>query len=467
MKTQPRLAIDIGASGGRHILGYLEDGYIKLEEVYRFKNSTEKRYGHLCWDVEKILNDVVAGLKKCAELDAIPASVGIDTWGVDNVLLDRDGNNIEPVVAYRDDRTIGMDQKVYENVPEDELYFRTGIAKQQFNTIYQLMAMKTNAPHMLEGAAYMLLMPDYLHYRLSGKIYTEYTNATTTGLIGAESKTWDDEIIGRCGFPRGIFNEIVPAGTILGGLSDDIREAVGFSCKVILPPTHDTASAFIAVPAKSSSSVYISSGTWSLMGLELDRPITSEASRAANITNEGGYKYRYRYLKNIMGLWMLQSVQREIGAGASYPELINMARASGCDSLVDVNDNRFYAPKSMVDAIRAVCLENGMAAPQTLGDITRCICRSLAKSYAQTVQELEFLTGKRFDSINVIGGGSENAFLNEETAKACGIPVYAGPTEGTALGNILVQMLACGELADVNGAREAVRRSFDIKEFKI
>jgi len=460
------LAIDIGASSGRHILGWLEDGRLHTEEVHRFPNGMKKIDGSLCWDVEALFNEILAGLKKCAEVGKIPASAAIDTWGVDFVLLDKHGKLAGPAVAYRDNRTDGMDLEVRKYISESELYSRAGIQDMLINTIYQLMAVKTLTPQYLGNAAHLLMMPDYLHYRLCGVMKNEYTIASTSSLINAESKDWDDEIISRCGFPREIFKEIVPAGTIPGGFTDEVKRAAGFDCKVIMPPSHDTASAFLAVPAKSKNSVYISSGTWSLMGVELSEPITTEASRVANFTNEGGFDYRYRYLKNIAGLWLIQSVHKEIGNGIGYAELVELARASACDSIFEVNDERFTAPESMVAAIREACLESGQNEPQTLGDFGRCIFRSLAESYAMTMRALQDLTGTKYDCVNIIGGGSQNEYLNQLAADACGIPVYAGPTEGTALGNIAAQMIALGVLPDYKAARDVIRQSFEIKEFK-
>jgi len=464
MDCKSHLAIDIGASGGRHILGWLEAGKLQTEEIHRFPNGMTQVDGHLCWDVESLFEEVLKGLRKCAQLNKIPASVGIDTWGVDFVLIDGDGNVVGPTVAYRDSRTDGMDSEVSRFIPESELYSRAGLQKMLINTIYQVMAIKVNTPQLLEKAAHLLMMPDYLHYRLSGVIKNEYTIASTSGLINAKSKAWDDEIITRCGFPRCIFGDIVPAGTILGGFTDDIKRITGFDCTVIMPPSHDTASAFLAVPAGSERSVYISSGTWSLMGVELFDPITSEAGRVANFTNEGGFNYRYRYLKNIAGLWLLQSVHKELGGGTGYSELVVMAQESGCDSIFDVNHERFTAPDSMITAIRDACLETGQTGPDSPGDLARCIFRSLAASYAQTRKDLESLTGTVYDSVNIIGGGSQNDYLNRLTAAACGLPVYAGPTEGTALGNIASQMISSGVLPDFVSARNTIVKSFDIRE---
>ena len=464
MDSRHYLAIDIGASSGRHILGRLEDGIIRLEEIHRFPNGAAREGGCLCWDVDALFAEMLTGLRKCAESGKIPVSAGIDTWGVDFVLLDRDLRRIGPAVAYRDSRTDGMDAEVGRRIPESELYARTGIQKVMFNSIYQLMALKIKSPHILEGAAHLLMMPDYLHYRLSGVMKNEYTIASTSALVGAASKNWDYEVIERCGFPKEIFGEIVPAGTVLGRLAGDVRQAVGFDCAVVLPPSHDTASAFLSVPAHTENPVFISSGTWSLMGLELFDPITSEASRAANFSNEGGYGYRYRYLKNIMGLWILQSVRNELFEDIGYEELAALARESGYDGIFDVDEDRFFAPDSMAAVVREACREKGYDEPQSPGDFARCICRGLASSYSRTVDALESLTGKRLECINIIGGGSRNGFLNEATAKACGRPVYAGPAEGTALGNIVSQMIANGELSGVGAAREAIRRSFLISE---
>ena len=464
MKNSIHLAIDIGASGGRHILGWLYNGTLLTEEIHRFPNGMTEINGQFCWDIEALFKEIITGLIKCKEIGKIPASVGIDTWGVDFVLLDNKNNLIGPAVAYRDGRSDGMDLEVSKVISESELYSRNGIQKMFFNTIYQLMGVKVHTPQYLDKTSKLLFLPDYLHYRLSGVMKTEYTIASTSGLLNAKSKDWDDEIIGRCDFPREIFCEIVPAGSILGGFTPEIINEVGYYSRVIMPPSHDTASAFLAVPAKSDKSVYISSGTWSLMGVELSEPITSEDSRIANFTNEGGFDYRYRFLKNIAGLWLIQCVQKEIGNGISYSELVDLARQSDCDCIFDVNDESFAAPKSMVDAIRDACKAQYNNLPESLGDYARCIYLSLAHSYNHTINSLKKLTGTVYDSINIIGGGSLNSFLNESTAHACGLPVYAGPTEGTALGNIISQMISMDVLPDYITARSIIRQSFDVRK---
>ena len=466
MGYKTHLAIDIGASNGRFILGWIEDSKLHIEEMHRFPNGMKQIDGQLCWDIDALFAEILTGLKKCAKAGRAPVSVGIDTWGVDFVLLDNDGNLIGPAVAYRDNRTAGMDKEVGKYISDSELYNRAGIQKMLINTIYQLMAIKSITPQYFDKAANFLFMPDYLHYKLCGVKKNEYTIASTSGLLNAKTKTWDEDIISMCGFPRDIFGEIVPAGTVLGGFTEEIKNAAGFDCTVIMPPSHDTASAFLAVPTKSENSVYISSGTWSLMGVELSDPITTEASRVANFTNEGGYEYRYRYLKNIAGLWLIQSVHKEIGNEISYTDLVALAQDSECDSIFDVNDDRFTAPENMVYEIREACRECGQDEPQSLGDLARCIFRSLAFSYAQTKESLHDLTGTNYDCVNIIGGGSQNDYLNLLTSEACGLPVFAGPTEGTALGNITSQMIASGVLPDLEAARKIIRNSFGIREIK-
>ena len=295
------LAVDIGASSGRHILGWIEGGNLRLEEIYRFENKLVTKNGRLCWDMENLAEEVLRGLERCRELSKIPDSVGIDTWAVDYVLLNKEGCVLGDTVAYRDSRTQGMDRLVEGLIPAQELYARTGIQKQDFNTIYQLMAVKTQQPELLEQAQRLLMVPEYLTYRLTGKMESEYTNATTTGLVNAQTRTWDWKLLDRLDYPRRLFGELRLPGSVVGHFAPEIKARVGFDCQVLFPATHDTGSAFLAVPAKEGG-VYLSSGTWSLLGTELPVPVTTEESRQRNFTNEGGYQYRFRYLKNIMGL---------------------------------------------------------------------------------------------------------------------------------------------------------------------
>lgn len=460
------LAVDIGASSGRHMLAHREDGKIVLEEIYRFPNGMDMRQGEKVWDADRLFAEIKTGMKKCKELNKIPVSMGIDTWAVDFVLLDKEDKRIGNAVAYRDDRTAGMDAEVYKLIPEEELYGRTGIQKQIFNTVYQLMALKQKQPEYLEKADKLLMIPDYFHYLLTGKAVTEYTNATTTQLVSPQSKDWDRELIEKSGYPVSIFQEIQMPGTELGSLKEEIAEEIGYSCKVVLPATHDTGSAVMAVPSNSDDVLYISSGTWSLMGTELMEADCSERSRQHNLTNEGGYNYRFRYLKNIMGLWMIQSVKKEIGGDKGFGEICEMA--SGCEitSLVNCNDDRFLAPKNMTEEVKAACRESGQQVPEGIAQTAAVIYNSLARCYAETKEEIEEMTGKTYDRIHIVGGGANADYLNRLTAKAAKVPVYAGPTEATAIGNISAQMIADGELSSLTEARESIFASFSIKKYE-
>ena len=460
------LAIDIGASSGRHILAHLEENRMVLEEVHRFPNGMVEKDGEHVWDVDELFRQIKLGLKKCAQLGKIPVSVGVDTWGVDFVLLDGDGARIGNAVAYRDGRTRGMDEEVYKIIPEDELYARTGIQKAIFNTIYQLMALKVKKPEHLEKAHTMLLMPDYFHYMLSDVAATEYTEATTGQLVSPETKDWDMELIERLGYPKRIFQRMVTPGTVLGELTAEVQAEVGFNCKVVEPATHDTGSAVIAVPTDSDDALYISSGTWSLMGTELMEANCSPESKANNLTNEGGYGYRFRYLKNIMGLWMIQSVKKEIGGNLGFGEICEMASKCSIPSIVDCNDDRFLAPANMTEEVQAACRESGQQVPEGLAQVASVIYNSLARCYAETIRQIEGITGRKYDKIHIVGGGSNAEYLNRLTAAATGIPVYAGPTEATAIGNIAAQMMATGELADLKAARACVFRSFSITTYQ-
>lgn len=460
------LAIDIGASSGRHILAHLEDGKMVLEEVHRFPNGMVEKDGQNVWDVDELFAQIKVGMKKCAGLGKIPVSVGVDTWGVDFVLLDANHNRIGDAVAYRDGRTRGMDEEVYRFISEEDLYARTGIQKAIFNTIYQLMALKVKNPEQLERAEIMLMMPDYFHYLLSGVAVTEYTNATTGQLVSPDTKDWDMELIEKLGYPGRIFQKIVTPGTVLGELSAEVQEEVGYCCKVVAPATHDTGSAVIAVPTDSDNALYISSGTWSLMGTELFKANCMPESRENNLTNEGGYDYRFRYLKNIMGLWMIQSVKKEIGGELGFGEICEMASKCRIASLVDCNDDRFLAPSNMTREVQEACRESGQQVPEGIAEVASVIYNSLAQCYARTVRQLEEITGRKYECIHIVGGGANAEYLNRLTAEATGIPVYAGPIEATAIGNIAAQMMAAGELADLKVARACVFRSFPINQYE-
>lgn len=461
------LAVDIGASSGRHILGSLENGKISLQEIYRFENGMMNKDGHLCWDLDGLFAEIKNGLKKCRELGKIPVSMGIDTWAVDYVLLDNHNQVIGNTYGYRDKRTNGMDLKVYELISEDSLYERTGIQKQIFNTIYQLMAVKQNNPKHMEQADSLLLIPDYFNFLLTGNKLSEYTNATTTQLVNPITKDWDYSLIDKLGYKKEIFQKISLPKTVVGNFLEEIKEEVGFDCEVVLPATHDTGSAVLSVPANDDDYLYISSGTWSLMGIERMQAECSKESKLANFTNEGGYDYRFRYLKNIMGLWMIQSVRHELKDAYSFAELCELAaKADEFKSRVDVNADAFLAPDNMTEAIKKYCEDSGQEIPATIGEIAACIYNSLSESYAQTVKEIEKLTSRTYTRIHIVGGGANADYLNELTAKATKKAVYAGPTEATAIGNITAQMLKAKEFETIEQARNCIFDSFQIKEFK-
>ena len=459
------LAVDIGASSGRHILGWLEDGKLSLEEIYRFPNGMKEVDGSLCWDVPALFSAIKEGLKKCREIGKIPSFMGIDTWAVDYVLLDAQDRILGKTYGYRDSRTAGMDEKVYERISLQELYARTGIQKQPFNTIYQLMAVKQQEPELLDKAESMLLIPDYFHFLLTGVKRTEYTNATTTQLVSPLKKDWDYELIETLGYPKKIFGSISKPGSFVGNFTKEIQEEVGFDCQVVLPATHDTGSAVVAVPTTEDDALYISSGTWSLMGTELMEADCSMESMACNLTNEGGYAYRFRYLKNIMGLWMIQSVRKEFAEEYSFAQICEQASRQSIPSIVDCNDARFLAPASMIEAVKDYCRETGQQVPENEWEIAAVIYNSLGKCYGDTITQIEQRTGKAYDRIYVVGGGSNAEYLNQITAKYTGRTVYAGPGEATAIGNLLVQMIYDGELKDLKDARSCVRDSFAIKQY--
>lgn len=460
------LAVDIGASGGRHILGWMENGRMQLEEVYRFENQMEKHDGRLLWNTEKLFTEIVNGMKKCGQIGKIPVSMSIDTWAVDYVLLDEKDEVLGDTYGYRDSRTEGMDEEIYKIIPEAELYARTGIQKQMFNTIYQLMAVKQKQPELLERAETFLMLPDYFQFLLTGEKRSEYTNATSTQLVSPQTKQWDEELLERLGYPKELFLPLSLPGTSVGNLKEEIKKQVGYDCSVVLCATHDTASAVMAMPKAAGEGLYISSGTWSLMGVEAREALCDEKSRTANFTNEGGYEYRFRYLKNIMGLWMIQSVRHELDDRYSFAELCELAEKSRAfPSRVDVNAACFLAPESMTEAIQNECIRTGQQVPETPGELASVIYQSLADCYGQTVREIEENTGKIYDSIHIIGGGSNAAYLNQLTAGATGKTVYAGPGEATAVGNLLAQLISAGELKNLSEARKCVFDSFEVKEF--
>ncbi len=460
------LAIDIGASSGRHIAAWLENGVIKTEEVYRFPNGAEMKDGHLCWDIESLEKHVVSGLKAAKEQGHTPDYIGIDTWGVDFILLDKDDQRVGPAVAYRDSRTNGMDTELEKVLPFNMHFGLCGIAKQPFNTVYQMMAVLKEHPEYATEVEDFLMMPEYLSFILTGRKAHEWTNISTGALGNAETGAWSEMIRTAANLPDKWFRTpIVKPGTTLGALTPAIAAEVGYEATVILPATHDTGSAYMAVPAKDDGAAFLSSGTWSLLGTELDTPVTSTAACEAGFTNEGGYNGTTRFLKNIMGMWMLQSIHREIGKIHTFAEMAQMAAASDYPAYVDAADNRFLAPESMLEAVKSALRDAGAPEPQSLSDILRAVTYGLAVCYKESIAEMSAITGKAFTSVNIVGGGSANVVLNQMTADVTGLPVYAGPTEGTALGNLAAMMIADGTFADLAAFRAALPGSFEIKTY--
>lgn len=455
------LAIDIGASSGRHILSHIEDGKLKLEEVYRFENGMDEKDGHLVWDYRKLFKNIVDGLKECKKIGKIPVSVGIDTWGVDYALLDENDEVIGDVYAYRDSRTEEPIKKVHSIVPFEKLYERTGSQFQIYNTIYQLYTDKLSGK--LDKAERFLMMPDFFAFLLTGVKKNEFTNASTTGLLSAKTREWDMETVKDLGLPEKLFKELAQPATLVGKVKPEIAAEIGYETNIVLTATHDTASAVMAVP-ETGHPLYISSGTWSLLGIESPVAISTKEALEANFTNEGGYNKSTRFLKNIMGLWMIQNVRREHEKKYSWGDYVVMSKAvKGFDSIVDVNDQRFLAPESMIAAIQEYCRETNQKVPETPGEIALCVYDSLAVCYAEAVKTIESITGYKFETIHIVGGGSMNGYLNELTAKRTGLKVMAGPVEATAIGNIIAQLLYDGAVKTIDEAKELVKISFDVE----
>lgn len=448
------LAIDIGASSGRHILSHIENKRLVLEEIYRFENNLVADENGLVWDIESLFSEVLNGIKKCKEIGKIPKSIAIDTWGVDYVLLDENKKEIKPCYCYRDGRTNAVVDEVESLVFPARLYSKTGIQKQNFNTIYQLYADKKNG--RLLNAKYFLMMPDYISFKLTGVCKNEYTNATTTGLVNANAKAWDSDIISALGLPSELFGALNTPSSVVGDFSENIQKAVGFNSTVLFAPSHDTASAVCACPMQDDD-LYISSGTWSLIGTEITKPILNDSARKLNFTNEGGIDYRFRFLKNYMGMWLFQNIRRNLSKSMTYDEMMELAKKCGEYKYFDVNDSTLVAPKNMIDAI------GKLIGNDDLGLILNSAYHSLAKSYSEAVTEIETVTGKRFNAIHIVGGGCQDKYLNALTRDYTNKSVTAGPIEATATGNIVSQIMRDKKIP-LATAREIVKNSFDIKE---
>ncbi|EJF31114.1 MULTISPECIES: rhamnulokinase [Enterobacteriaceae] len=463
MTFRHSVAVDLGASSGRVMLaGYDQTArQISLREIHRFTNSLIRIDGHDCWDLDSLEAEIRLGLQKACDEGVRIDSIGIDTWGVDFVLLDENGRRVGLPVSYRDSRTDGVMARAISELGREVIYRRSGIQFLPFNTLYQLRALVEQHPDWVKRTARALLIPDYFSFRLTGVMNWEYTNATTTQMINIQTDSWDSQLLAWAGVPERWFGTPTHPGVMSGEW--ECRE--GNNIPVVSVATHDTASAVIAAPLVGENAAYLSSGTWSLMGFESKTPCVSEAALAANITNEGGAEGRYRVLKNIMGLWLLQRVSRE-SAGMDIPDLIALAQhLPGCRFTINPNDDRFINPANMSLEIQAACREANQPVPESDAELARCIFDSLALLYAEVLRELEALRGEPFGCLHIVGGGSQNHFLNQLCADACGIPVVAGPVEASTLGNIGCQLMALDVIPDVDAFRHLVRQNSNLISF--
>ncbi len=456
------LAIDIGAESGRVMAVHFDGSGLQLEEAHRFPNQALTVNGTLQWDILSLWREVQDGIARSrAQAATPPASLAVDTWGVDFGLLDRNGDLIGNPVCYRDGRTEGMLEAVFARVPKAEVFAQTGVQFMAINTLYQMMSLVESGAPQLSIAARFLTVPDLLNFWLSGAQVCEFSNATTTQMLNPFTRSWADGMLDALGIPLHLFPEVVQPGTRLG-VFDGIP--------VIAPACHDTGSAVAGVPAQTENFAYISSGTWSLVGLEVAQPVVNEAALAVNATNEGGVYGSFRLLKNVMGLWLLQQCRaawEQEGRAYSYPELVSLAEsAHPLRSFVDPNDERFLAPGDHPAHIRDFCAQSGQPRPQSDAAIARCVFESLALAYRDVLFELRTLTGRTIEVIHVVGGGSRNRLLNQLTADATGIPVLGGPSEATVIGNALVQLISLGELAHLDEGRQLVAEIGALERFE-
>ncbi len=455
------LAADIGASSGRVILGVYKDGQISLDEIHRFNNGLHMIQGQVCWDIDFLLEQVVIGIEKALDAEHDIDSIGIDTWGVDFILMDKDGNRLGEAVSYRDARTNDVYELLIKKLSKEFIYAKTGIQFLPFNTIFQLAALNKQQPEWMQDVDKLLFIPDYLNFKLTGVKHCEYTNATTSQLFNCQTKQWDLELLQSVGASKNWFIEPALPNKLIGSYLSKNNHQV----PVASIASHDTASAILALPSKENNVVYISSGTWSLIGIESDKAINTPLAQTLNITNEGGAESRYRVLKNIMGLWLIQKVQKEYEY-FSFAELVSLAeQAKPFSCLIDPDHISFLNPNSMIDAIQTFCIGTNQYVPQTEGEIARCIFESIAFQYRRVWLELCELKGEAISSIHIIGGGIQNKLLNQLCADACGLSVTTGPVEASAIGNLCGQLIALNEIESVWEAREVVAHSFPIETY--
>ena len=471
MQNTNFLAFDLGASSGRAILGNLENNKLSLTEVHRFENQMQQIDGHYHWDIFKLFNELKWGLKKCIHETGIqPASIGIDTWGVDFAHMDKSGKIMPFPFAYRDSRTDTAIEELSQIIPKEQVYEDTGIQLMQFNSLFQLFSMVKKDPARFETTEKILFMPDALNFMFSGIAKTEFTIASTSQMIKPGKNEWQKKLIEKAGIPTGILTEIIDPGTKIGLVKEEIAKETGSQqIPVVAVAGHDTASAIASVPAKDKNYAYISSGTWSLMGIESLVPLISDKTFTMNYTNEGGVGHTTRFLKNIMGMWLIQECRRiwKSEKNYSWDEMVALAKeVKPFQCLINPDDSSFLNPTDMPRAIAHFCIKTGQKEPANHAETIRCIYDSLALKYRYTLDQIRSVTGQAIEKIHLIGGGANNHFLNQLTANATGLPVYAGPTEATAIGNILVQAKAMGLLSSLDEIREVVRNSFKVIEFK-
>ncbi|WP_339290643.1 rhamnulokinase family protein [Paenibacillus sp. FSL W8-0187] len=465
------LAFDLGASSGRAMLGQWNGRTIDVTEIHRFPNDPVRIGDRFQWDILRIYHEMKQGLLRLKGQHNLPSSIGIDTWAVDYGLLDRSGELLLNPYHYRDTRTDGVMEQVFRDVPPAEIFDRTGIQFLSFNTIYQLASLQRQKPYLLQEAERFLMIPDLLRYFLTGELANEFTNATTTQLFNPLSASWDDHLLKSLNIPPKLFHPVVQPGTLVGALRSSVTEELGIpSIPLYTVAEHDTASAVVAVPALERSFAYLSCGTWSLMGTEVDQPVIHERARELNFTNEGGAYGTYRLLKNIMGLWILQECQRTWGREGltySYPELVNMADAAPAFAcFIDPDDPVFLPAGDMPKRVVEYAARTNQSIPQGVGALVRCIMESLAMQYRYVLELTEKLSGQKFQGLHMVGGGIHNETLCQWTANAIGRPVWAGPAEGSAIGNMAVQWIAQGELSDIWEARAVIRESFPVKTYE-
>ncbi|WP_050180012.1 rhamnulokinase [Domibacillus robiginosus] len=458
------IAVDIGASSGRLVVGEIKSGKLVIEEIHRFANGFVEKNGTCYWDINHLLHEIVKGLAEAKKQGYQSVTVGVDTWAVDYVLVDENGNRLQEVVAYRDSRTDGTIEKVSQHIDKKEIYQKTGVQFLSFNTLYQLYE---EDKELLQKAKHILLVPDYLGYCLTGRAVTEVTNASTMQMLNVKTRDFDQDLLNLLSLKRSQFPPFAEPGEELGPLLAERFPDVDLpECRVMTVASHDTASAIAGTPGQGENWAYLSSGTWSLLGIESADPVVSELSLEDNYTNEWGVFGTYRFLKNIMGMWIMQEVRRHLPVDFTFAEFVDEARnVEHFRQFVDLNDDRFLNPSNMVKEIQAYCQETNQPVPETAGELAACVYDNLAIIYAMAIRGLETMTGQAIDRLHIVGGGANNALLNQLTADMSGKTVYAGPFEATAVGNIMMQMIASGDIGSLEEGRELIRHSFPLQSF--